>query len=169
MLAFRIRLNRKKLATAGIRGAHVLSAIITSVIRDAESRRLWPRDRDFRAKDLTFSMGGMIRHRDGAHEHMDWAYLKLKVGDTVTLKVVNTTQVDEPRRRRKTEGPTIEESERRELDRLQRKYLARAEETSSKLRFPSPIGIVRFSRNDWQIIEPIRIRVKPGKKWKPIS
>ena len=39
MLAFRIRLNRKKIVTAGIPGTHVVSAIVTSVTRDKEARR----------------------------------------------------------------------------------------------------------------------------------
>jgi hypothetical protein len=113
VLAFRVRVNRKKVATAGLPGAHVLSAIFTSVVRGEATRRSWAADVPFRRKELTFSLGGMITHRDGAHEHVDWAYLNLKPGDTVTLEVVEAEQVDQPARRKKTEGPTIEESERR--------------------------------------------------------
>jgi predicted RNA-binding protein with RPS1 domain len=101
------------------------------VVRDAEARRLWPRDRKFESKEVTFSLGGMISHRDGAKEFVDWVHLNLKVGDTVTLKVVNADRVDAPKHRRKTAGPKIEESERRELDRLQRKYAARAQGSPS--------------------------------------
>jgi thymidylate kinase len=74
----------------------------------------------------------MITHRDGAHEHVDWAYLNLKPGDTVLLKVIETERVDKPKRRRKTEGPTIEESERRELKRLRKKYPSLARQPSNK-------------------------------------
>ena len=93
VLAFRVRVNRKKLATAGLAGGHVLSAIFASVVRRA-TRRSWAADRPFRRKELTFSLGGMVTHRDGAHEHVDWAYLNLKSGDTVTLKVIETKHVD---------------------------------------------------------------------------
>jgi hypothetical protein len=125
VLAFRVRVNRKNLTTAGLPGAHVLSAIFTSVVRGEATRRSWPADVPFRTKELTFSLGGMLTHRDGAHEHVDWSYLNLKPGDTVALQVVETERVDEPRHRRKTEGPTIKDSERRELKRLQKKYSSR--------------------------------------------
>lgn len=125
MLAFQVELNRKKVATAGIVGPHVLTAVFSSVIRDGEARRLWPRGRKSQAKELTFSLGGMISHSSGAKEHVDWACLDLKIGDTVTLKVVDAALVDEPVRRRRTEAPSIEKRERLELDRLQKKYLGR--------------------------------------------
>lgn len=132
MLAFRLRVNRKKVATVGLPGAHVLSAILTSVVRGEATRRSWAADVPFRRKELTFSLGGMLTHRDGAHEHVDWAYLNLKAGDTITLEIVETERVDEPPRRKKTEGPTIEESERRELKRLRKKYSSRGGEPSNK-------------------------------------
>ena len=132
MLAFRVRVNRKNLATAGLPGAHVLSAIFTSVVRGEATRRSWAADVPFRRNELTFSLGGMITHRDGAHEQVGWAYLNLKPGDTVTLKVVAIDRVDRPTSRRKTEGPTIEESERRELKRLRKKYSSRGQQRSNK-------------------------------------
>jgi len=132
VLAFRVRVNRKKVATAGLPGAHVLSAILTSVVRGEATRRSWAADVPFRRKELTFSLGGMITHRDGAHEHVDWAYLNLEPGDTVTLEVVETDLVDEPPRRNKTEGPTIDDSERRELKRLRKKYPSRGGAPSNK-------------------------------------
>ena len=132
MLAFRVRVNRKNLATAGLPGAHVLSAVCTSVLRGETTRRSWAGDGPFRRKELTFSLGGMITHPDGAHEHVDWAHLDLKPGDTVVLKVIDAERIDEPRRRHKTEGPTIEESERRELKRLRKKYSSRGVRPSNK-------------------------------------
>ena len=102
MLAFRVRLNGKRIATAGINGPHVLTAMITSVARGQEARRRWPRDVRFRAKELTLELGGMISHRDGAREHVDWATLGLKSGDTVSVTIVDTPRVDEPARRRTT-------------------------------------------------------------------
>ena len=120
MLAFRVQVNRKNLATAGLPGAHVLSAIFSSVVRAEATRRSWAADVPFQRKELTFSLGGMITHPDGAHEHVDWAYLNLKPGDTITLKVIKTERVDQPTRRHKTEAPTIEQSKPRELKRRRR-------------------------------------------------
>jgi hypothetical protein len=132
VLAFRVRMNRRILATAGLPGAHVLTAIVTSVVRGEATRRAWPADIPFQKKQLDFSLGGMITHRDGAHEHVDWARLKLKPGDTITLEVIETERVDQPTHRNKSEGPTIEDSERRELKRLRKKYSARGRQPSNK-------------------------------------
>jgi hypothetical protein len=140
VLAFRVQVNRKGLATAGLPGDHVLSAIHTSVVRWEATRRSWAGHRPFRRKDLTFSLGGMITHKDGAHEHVDWAYINLKPGDTITLQVIEAERVDEPRHRRKTERPTIEESERRELTRLRKKYPSRGR------RRPSNTALQRTGR-----------------------
>jgi hypothetical protein len=132
VVAFRVRVNRKKLATAGLPGSHVLTANFASVVRGAATRRAWAADVPFRRKELTFSLGGMITHRDGAHEHVDWAYLNLKPGDKVELEVVETDEVDPPPRRKRSEGPSIEERERRELKRLRKKYSSRARQPSNK-------------------------------------
>lgn len=132
MLAFRVRLNGTNLATAGLPGAHVLSAILTSVVRGEATRRSWAGDVPFQRKELTFSLGGMMTHRNGAHEHVDWAYLNLRPGDTVTLEVVQTGRVDQPTHRRSTERSNIEESERRELKRLRKKYSPRGRQPSKK-------------------------------------
>jgi hypothetical protein len=132
MLAFRVRLNGKRVALAGVSGGHVLSAIMTSVVRDDEARRDWPRDREFKKKELKFSVGGMRSRRDGSREHVSWANLNLKVGDTVALTVVNAPRVDEPRYRSEDRGPSMRELELRELDRLTKKYPSRAKSAPSK-------------------------------------
>jgi hypothetical protein len=140
VLAFRVRLNRKNVATAGIPGAHVVTAIITSVVRDRQAQRTWPSDIPFERKQLTLEIGGLKSHRSGASEHVSWGTLDLKEGDTVTLTVARAAEVDEPVRRDRTEGPTIEDSERRELGRLRKKY------GSDKRRSPSNKALQRTGR-----------------------
>ena len=131
MLAFRVQLNGKKLATVGIPGPHVLTAMITSVARGKEARRRWPRDVAFQAKELTLQIGGMIS-RERAHEHLEWANVDLKAGDAVSLTIVDTARVDKPAQRKKTERATIETAERRQLSRLQRKYPPRARRSTNR-------------------------------------
>jgi hypothetical protein len=132
VLAFRVRMNRKVLATAGLPGPHVLTAILTSVVRGEATRRTWPSDIPFQRKQLDFSLGGMITHRDGAQEFVDWVRLNLKPGDTITVEIIKTKRVEQPTHRNKTEAPTIEDSERRELKRLRKKYSARGQKPSNK-------------------------------------
>ena len=70
MIAFRIRFNNRKLATAGLPGHHVVSAIATSaarrpeVVRNARPRKIKPRD-------LKFELGGLWHGaRRGAGERV---------------------------------------------------------------------------------------------------
>ena len=134
MLAFRVRLNGKRVAVAGISGAHVLSAIMTSVVRDDEARRLWPRDREFRRRELKFGVGGMLSRSDGSKEHVSWANLNLKVGDTISLTVAKASRVDKPRYRSEDRGPSVRELELRELDRLRKKYPTRPKSSKARRR-----------------------------------
>lgn len=108
MIAFRVHVNGKQVAVAGLPGAHVVSSIIGSVVRSDAARRSWPPDVKFQRKELTFSLTGLI---SDTQEHVNWASFDLKPGDTIQLEVIETEQVDEPRRRYKTAGP-IEPSKR---------------------------------------------------------
>ena len=123
MIAFRVRVNGKQLAIAGLPGAHVVSSIITSVVRDEAVRRSLPADVKFQRKELTFSLTGLIFE---TQEHVNWASFDLKPGDTIQLEVIETDQVDEPRRRHKTAGP-IEPSKR-----PRKKSAVRPKSSSSK-------------------------------------
>ena len=96
MLAFRVSLNRKRVATTGIAGPHVLSAIVASVLRSQDDRLKWKHPSRFTRKELDLDLGGMISRADGTKEHVRWAHLTLKIGDTVTIKIVDSDRVDDP-------------------------------------------------------------------------
>jgi len=99
MLAFKVLLNGKKLATIGIDGAHVLTAIVSSVVRRKEDRLTWKDPSVFTTRELELDLGGLASYTDGAKEHVRWAHRRVKVGDTVTIKIVRADRVDEPRYR----------------------------------------------------------------------
>jgi hypothetical protein len=104
VLALRVTKNREHVATAGIPGAHVVSAIVTSVVRDEDARQDWPSGKPFRKRELGLTLGGLVSP-DGLHVH--WANLSLRPGDKVTIEVVQVADVDPPRGHSKAFGQDI--------------------------------------------------------------
>jgi hypothetical protein len=83
MIALEISSNSKKVCTVGSEGLGILSVGATWL----ESDKTW----DFRVRGIT--------NEQGYEEHLNWMDEKLTVGDTITLKVVETEETDEPKRR----------------------------------------------------------------------
>jgi hypothetical protein len=96
-LAFRIRLNGTKLVTAGLPGPHVVSTIISSVVRES-GRAKSVRGEPLAKRELKLDVGGLVI---GTEENVDWARVPLKMGDSITIDLIGTTTADEPRQRRK--------------------------------------------------------------------
>ena len=99
MLAFRVSLNGRVLATAGFPGPHVIGAILTSVVRDEETKRKWQSKGKFRWKELDLRLGGLLTLPNGAKHHVDWANRTVKVGDKILISIVDEDVVDDPRDR----------------------------------------------------------------------
>lgn len=122
MIAFRIRFNNRKLATAGLPGHHVVSAIATSVARRPEVVRN-ARPRQIKARDLKFELGGLWTAPDGAQESVSWTnILTLAPGDKLSIEVVDTDEVDPPRYRSRMDAPSLETAEKTQLRQLTKKY-----------------------------------------------
>jgi hypothetical protein len=122
MIAFRIRLNGKKLTTAGLPGYHVVSAIATSVLRrpDVVGK---VRGRRSERPELRFELGGLGASPDGGREHVSWTnHRALKAGDKLSLEIVDTESVDEPLHRSRMDAHAIETAERNQLRHLLKKY-----------------------------------------------
>lgn len=67
-IGFRVVLNGKRLVTAGLAGHHVVSAILSSVVRDPATKSSWPAGRVFVERELVFSVGGLD---SDAKQHVD--------------------------------------------------------------------------------------------------
>ena len=122
MIAFRIKLNGRKVATAGLPGYHVVSAITTSVLRRPDIigtvQSLRPK-----APELTFELGGLWTSAEGAMESVSWTRIHtLKAGDKLSIEVVESENADKPICRSRTEALSIEAAERNQLRHLQKKY-----------------------------------------------
>ena len=68
MIGFRIVVNGKQLVTAGLTGHHVVSAILSYVVRDPARKAEWPDPRSFVERELEFSVGGLDSDRK---QHVD--------------------------------------------------------------------------------------------------
>ena len=97
MLAFRIALNDGTPVTAGIEGPHVVSVIACSVVREDVAPDNWPAGKRFRRREVDLHVGGLVTSE---RAHVDWLKAGLKVGDRISIEVIDTSSVDTPRRRR---------------------------------------------------------------------
>jgi len=101
MIAFEVSLNGKRICTAGVHDLGVLSAILTWVRR----RPAHGRDRTTIEEELTAEAGGLHHDSAGRGEHLRWVHRALKVGDRVAVRVIDTTRLDEPAERYRSEPP----------------------------------------------------------------
>jgi hypothetical protein len=93
MKAFLVRLNGKRVCKAGIGPHGVLNAIVNWVGGGSPHTL---------KGELFLHVGGLDSRTD---EHLRYAVPKLKVGDTVTVKIIEADRVDPEARRFKSERP----------------------------------------------------------------
>jgi hypothetical protein len=86
MKAFHVLVNGKPLCTAGIGALGVLHVIVDWVRRKDE-----PREGEF-----DFSIGGLDTVSE---EHVRWSAPRIGVGDEITIRVVDSDDIDAPPRR----------------------------------------------------------------------
>jgi len=89
MLAFEIYINGKKRCTAGIQGPCVLTACLSWVLREPQSRHA-------KRKELNLGVGGLVTPSGG---YLDWFQRDLQPGDEVTIRIIETIKVDKPKRK----------------------------------------------------------------------
>lgn len=84
MRAFEVYSNDRKLCVAGIGDDGVLTAIVNWVAKEGSG-------------DLFLTVGGLV---SPVSEFVNWVRQDLAVGDTITVKIVETSSADAPRSRR---------------------------------------------------------------------
>jgi hypothetical protein len=94
MIAFVVSVNGQRVCTIGVGDSGVLGAHVSWVGRPGE------------AGDLDLGVGGLDSHTD---EHIGWPDPpEIKVGDTVSIQVIETDTVDPPTER-KTPAQLVED------------------------------------------------------------
>ena len=105
MIAFEVYINGKKRCTAGIAGPCVLTAALTWVLRNPVERRL-------RRRELNLGVGGLVSRSD---QFLDWLQRDLRPGDEVTVRIVEASTVDKPKRRRRWRATPVQIRQRKQL------------------------------------------------------
>jgi hypothetical protein len=122
MIAFEISIDGQQLRTAGVGDLGVLSAIATWVrrtSRDASSEAPIPGRFE---EELTFHVGGLEHDADGASINLSWLDRSLRVGQQITVTVVNVDSVDEPSGRHRQDPAWAEQRKRDYYERLKQEF-----------------------------------------------
>jgi hypothetical protein len=110
MIGFDVFLNSERLYTAGVGEAGVMTACVTWVLRTAPGVSS--------PSELTLNVGGMSHD---AHHHWP-APRHLKVGDEVTVRILETAHPDPPSSTKRDDAALVEREERKYYRRLKAKY-----------------------------------------------
>ena len=96
MIALQVKLNGKRVCTAGAEDLSVLSTMVTAVgPLGAQTVLAGPREK----AEIHYSVRGLTGRKDQTNdEHLVWQGLAhLQVGDVITIKVLETRRGDAPR------------------------------------------------------------------------
>ena len=122
MIAFEIAIDGRKQCTAGTSGSGVTSVIATWVRRAAhDSTSRQPAPGAFE-EELTLHVGGLWPNPDGARLHVQWLQHALKVGERITITVIDTEEVDPPLTRTREDPAASERQKRAYYERLKAEY-----------------------------------------------
>ena len=107
MKAFEIRLNQKKLCTAGVEEQGVLTAMVDYV---ANGKR----------NELSLSVGGLITSTD---EQVRWVQRRrVRTGDEIRVKVVEAESVDKPKVRYRRDPAADATAQKRYVREMAKKF-----------------------------------------------
>ena len=109
MIAFEVDLNGESLGTAGDADLSVLSAIVNAVGKLGErSQAARHAENDFQ---LELTVGGLTSRVDSSkNEFADWVRRPLNVGDSVTIRIVETNISESPA---ETRAVTVESDQQK--------------------------------------------------------
>ena len=106
-LCFEVRINGGPPTIMGQADISVLSACLTFVSARSE---------------LEFRAGGLVSNGPHNNEHIEWLQQDLKVGDEVSIRIVDSDSASVPVGRQRQDPAASEREERAYYERLKRKY-----------------------------------------------
>ena len=122
MICFDIDLNGKRLCRAGVGESGTIYSGVLWVGGSPQSPKRRGRTR---AGTLELAVTGALGSLE-QQIHRQWIERQLRPGDTVSITIVRADSADRPRREQVITGASTEELERREYERLKRKFESRA-------------------------------------------
>ena len=106
-ICFEIQINDEQAVLAGSADISVLTAIVTFVSQHNE---------------LDVRVGGLVDSKDLSHEHVEWIDRSLKLGDHLTVRVVDASEPAPPVRRHVNDAEIEAAEERKYYEHLKRKF-----------------------------------------------
>jgi hypothetical protein len=97
MIAFEVQINDEKVCTAGLGDFGVLTAVLSWVGSRASEQSPG-------GEALTLHVGGLTDSQKGVDQFVDWVKNFLAVGDEVKIKIIETSEADEPSQRYQREA-----------------------------------------------------------------
>ena len=122
MIGFEISVDGQKICTAGVGDLGVVTAMANWVRRIARDPHSGTPIAGQFEEELTFHVGGLTHDADGAGVNVTWLDQALSTGQRITMTVVDTTQVDTPRTRRREDPASVAQRRREYYERLKREY-----------------------------------------------
>ncbi|UBF26432.1 hypothetical protein K9N68_33880 [Kovacikia minuta CCNUW1] len=113
MLAFEVSINANRVCTAGIDDYGVLTSILTWVKRQPDILE------SDRFEELTLDVGGLLSN---VNESLSWLKPEVSIGDSITIKIVDIEQVDEPFQRDREFFKEIEKRKRDYYNQMKKEY-----------------------------------------------
>jgi hypothetical protein len=112
MRALEVYVNGKRLCAAGIGDDGCLTAIVRSVLRPVQitGRKRSPRIKE----DLGLDVSGLI---SSTAEYARWKTPKLRTGDEVRIKVIETDRPDKPSKRERADPDEALKAEKKYVER----------------------------------------------------
>jgi hypothetical protein len=118
MIAFEVTLNGNRVCTAGVDDFGVLSTILTWVRRRPELSR----DGNTIEEELTAEVSALDSRDPIAGEHLKWLSERLRVGDSISIRIVDVEKVDAAISRYRNDPEVDARTKRQYYERLKREY-----------------------------------------------
>lgn len=122
MIGFEISIDDQRVCTAGIGDLGALSVIATWVRRVPPGAPSDEDQSDRFEEELTLDVAGLARDVDGANVNLKWLERSLRVGQRLTVTIVDATHIDEPTSRQREDPAWVEQRKREYYERLKREY-----------------------------------------------
>ena len=122
MIAFEILINGVKICTAGVDTDYgVLTSILSWAKRDLSQfsdkvRKKVPEE------ELKLTVSGHKTYGKNDHENLQWIGRYLNIGDEITINIIDTLEVDEPKTKKRQEPEFAEKQKFKYYRKLKEEY-----------------------------------------------
>ena len=110
-IAFEITVNSETKIVAGIEEISVLSFILSYI---SSKKDLFDR--------IELSVGGLLHHGKHDYEDLDWIKRHIEIGDEITIRVVETSNLTKPISRHREDPKLVEKARRKHYEALKQEY-----------------------------------------------